>query len=164
MDDLLRLLDRARAADALAARARERLLRTVAEEGATLAGTLVDLAEAGAEVRVRTTFGRPASGPVRFVGSDFAVVGDVWVRLSAIVAVLGASSPAAGDRAPSDVLLSEALHRIATERPRVALATPGEVLAGELVAAGVDVVTVRLDGEAGLAYVPVASVLGLRSG
>jgi hypothetical protein len=165
MDELLRLLDDARADEGARARARERALRQAAEEGATLAGHLLDLAEQGRPVRVRTAALRIHVGPVRMVGRDFVAVADALVRFDAIASIrpdVGEDSPvAAGDRAASDLHLLEALARLSEGRPRIALVTAGGgVVAGELRAVGADVVTIRLDGaEAGLAYVPGSSVL-----
>ena len=163
MDELLRLLDDARADERSDSRERERRLRQAAEEGATLAGTLVDLAEHGTGVTVRTASGRSHHGPVRLVGSDFCVVGEVWVALRAITTVrpdpAQRSEPAAGDRPTTDLLLFEALSRIAPERPRVALVTRnGEVVAGELRSVGADVVTLRLDGDQGACYVSASAI------
>ena len=156
MDDLLRLLDEARADDRGAARERERWLRQAAEEGALLAGTLLDLAERGATVTVRTTAGGAHHGIVRLVAADFCVLasaaGDVWLRLDGVATVRPHAgerhAAATGDRPVLDLRLVEALARVAGDRPRVAIVTDGgERVAGELRAVGADVVTVRLDGE-----------------
>lgn len=170
MDELLRLLDDARADERGDARARERHLRHVAEEGAHLDGTLVDLAEHGTSVTVRTTSGRSHHGQVLLVGADFCVVGEAWIARRAITTVrldpAQRHEPAVGNRPTVDLLLVEALARIAFERPRVAVVTDGgELVAGELRSVGADVVTLRLDGDQGTCYVS-ASAIGevLRSG
>lgn len=174
MDELLRLLDETRADDRADGRGRERLLRQGAEEGATLVGTLLDLAEAGAAVTIRTTVGRVQHGVLRLVGLDFCVLGgDVWLALAAITSVRPDPArrhpPAAGDRGPAaDLRLVEALARVAPERPRVHVVTDGgDAEAGELRAVGADVLTLRLDGEprGATCYVPASAVrLVLRSG
>jgi hypothetical protein len=171
MDELGRWLDDVVADERSQARSRERVLRRAAAEGATFAGLLVDVAEQGNVVRVRTRHGRTHVGRVELVGNDFVVVGSTWVRLDAVAWVrpeLGsmAASPA-GNRGAVDVRLIEALARLAVDRVRVAVVTSGgEVVAGELRDVGADVLTIRLDGgEGGLVYVPGASVLEvLRSG
>lgn len=169
-DPLVDLLDEARAGDTGTARARERWLQRQAEEGATLAGTLLDLAERGSAVAVRTTAGRVTYGAVVAVGTDFVVVRgedrrDSCVRLAAVATVrpqVGERHVSAtGDRpAPLDLFLVEVLAGLAPGRPRVVLVTTGgELLAGELRAVGADLVTLRLDGDRRpLCYVPAGAV------
>jgi hypothetical protein len=175
VDELLRLLDDARADDRGASRGRERLLRQTAEEGARLAGTLVDLAERGSGVTIRTESGRAHHGVVRLVATDFCVVAaeaaDVWLALGAMTTIRPhpgeRHTPATGERAAIDLLLVEALARVMSERPRLALVTAGgETLAGELRAVGEDVLTLRLDGDPrSLCYVSASAVREvLRSG
>jgi hypothetical protein len=152
-DPLVELLDEGRASAGQAGRARERALRQAAEEEASLAGTLVDLAERRSRVVVRTETGRAHAGVVESVGGDYCVVRSdagaaAHLRLEAIATVRPAPGerhvPASGDRrAAADVLLLEALGRVAHQRPQVALVTRGgDVVVGTLRAAGADVVTV----------------------
>lgn len=169
-DPLVELLDEVRAGDASAARVRERWLRRQAEEGATLGGTLLDLAERRATVSLRTQRGRTTHGAVMAVGTDFAVLRgedrrDTCVRLQAIATVRPQGGErhvsASGDRAsPLDLLLIEVLAGLAPDLPRVALFTGGgELVAGELRAVGADVMTLRLDGDRPtLCYVAAAAV------
>ncbi|MCU1374579.1 MAG: hypothetical protein JWO68_1865 [Actinomycetia bacterium] len=175
VDELLRLLDDARADERGASRERERFLRQAAEEGARLAGTLVDLAERASTVTVRMESGRAHHGPVRLVGADFCVLateaGDVWLALRGVSTIRPHAgerhAPATGDRPAIDLLLVEALARAAPERPRLALVTAGgESLAGELRAVGEDVLTLRLDGDPrGVCYVSTSAIREvLRSG
>jgi hypothetical protein len=168
VDELLRLLDDARADERGASRGRERVLRQAAEEGARLAGTLVDLAERSSGVTVRTESSRAHHGVVRLVATDFCVVGteagDVWLALATVTTIRPhpgeRHAPATGDRTAIDLLLVEALARVTSERPRLALVTAGgETLAGELRAVGEDVLTLRLDGDpGGVCYVSVSAV------
>ena len=160
--DWLELLDDARTAEDRRARRSERLLRTAAEESATLAGSLLDLAERGAPVRIATASKRRHVGRIQLVGLDFLVVGDAWIALAAVatVGVVEGGATATGDRPGTDLLLIEALARVAPERPQLAVVTRGgEVAAGRLLAVGADVLTLRLDGDGGTAYVPAAAVL-----
>jgi hypothetical protein len=160
----------ARVTEAAATRARERWLRQQAGEGATVAGTLVDLAEREATVVVATRHGRRHRGRVTAVAADFVVLapdagGVVLVALDAVTS-FGEAGPAAsrppGDRpAAVDVTLAVALAGLAGERPAVAVVPSGaaEAVRGDLVGAGVDVVTVRPDGAPRtLVHVPVAAV------
>src|SRR5690606_37560812 len=132
---------------------------TAAEEG-TLAGVLVDLAERGDAVLVVGAGGRRHRGHLVAVGSDFAALRtgegrEVLVahRGMASVATADGAAPAAGDRPlVLRVGLLEALAVLAEDRPRV-LAVPVGAgdgadagVAGELVAVGRDVLTVRLEG------------------
>jgi len=160
--DWLRLLDDVRAAEHNRSRTTERRLRVVAEESATLHGSLVDLAERGTSVRVTTSSGRRHVGPLQLVGHDFLVVADVWVSLQAVASVGAApgAPAAAGDRPAVDLLLVEALARLVADRHDVAVVTVGgDVVAGQLRAVGADVLSIRLGGDGGMAYVPSASVL-----
>jgi hypothetical protein len=73
--------------------------------------------------------------------------------------------PASGDRpAALDLGFVELLGRIAGEEPEVAIAlVGGDVLAGTLLAAGADVITLRLaPGRDGIAYCSAASVASAR--
>jgi hypothetical protein len=169
--ELIELLEEERAADRSTARGRERHLRRVAEEGASLAGALLDLAERGSSVTIRTEGGRVHHGVVVGVGEDFCVVrgagsSDTYLRVGALATVRPQHgerhAPATGDRrAPRDIRLVELLATVAAERPRVAIVVRGgEAVAGELRAVGTDVVTLRLDGDGrGLCYVAAASIV-----
>lgn len=169
-DPLVRLLDEARASDAGATRGRERWLQRQAEEGATLAGSLLDLAERRSLLALRTSSGRVSRGAVVAVGSDFVALGTpgsptTCVRLAAITTVRpsGAERHAAatGKRPPPlDLLLVEVLAGLAPVRPRVALVAGGEMVAGELWSVGADVVTLRLDGEPDSVCYVAATAIG----
>ncbi len=143
-----------RAEQAAAARSRERWLRQQAEEAATWLGTLVDLAERGAPVRLELTSGTFASGTLVGIGRDMCLVAADNRRPATLVAlahVLAAkatpSAPpvAAGDRRPVLGLdLAGALGTLAAEREtvRLGLTNRGEVV-GQLLGAGSDVLTLR---------------------
>jgi hypothetical protein len=148
-----------RATESARARMRERWLLQQATEDARLSGVAVDLAERGAAVAVRTSGGRSVRGVIAAVARDFWVVdGDGIPTLVAAgditsVRVLpgGHVRPgvATGDRGGVlDMRLLDALAALVGQRPRVRLAVRGEseVVAGELVAVGADVLTVQLDG------------------
>jgi hypothetical protein len=72
-------------------RARERWLRHQAEEDATVAGVLADVAERGAPVTVHARGGRRHRGEVRALGRDFVAIrsatADVVVALAAVTSV-----------------------------------------------------------------------------
>lgn len=169
-DPWVELLDEGRADELVAARARERALARMVHEGAQLAGTLVDLAESGSTVVVRTESGRSHHGAIIEVGSDYCKLradsgAQPLVRLSAVVSVRPHAGerqpPATSDRAPArDHRLVEALGWVVEDRPRVMLVVRGgEVLAGQLRSVGSDVVTLRLDGEGGQGcYVAEAAI------
>jgi hypothetical protein len=90
-DDLERWASEARAREAAEARVRARWLRTQAEEGATLRGVLVDLAERAVEVSVRTSAGRVHAGPILAVGRDFVAVRTPAARLTLVALAAVAS-------------------------------------------------------------------------
>ena len=170
LDDLERWAAGARAQEAAEARVRERWLRQAAEEQASFAGLLVDLAEDGRPVAVTTTAGRRHHGPVLAVGIDFVAVGGPEGRLTLLATgAVAEVRPAAGSRRPRppgatgrqplEVLLAEVLAQAVANRPRVAVVLGSVTVVGELRAVGTDVVTVRTDGEpGGLSYVTLASV------
>lgn len=154
-DPFAELAARARAEAASRARRRERALVQQAAESATLAGTLLDLAEAAVSVAVRTVTGRTHRGTLVAVGRDYCSLavsaGTVYLALHAVAVVRPERVrplPASGDRpAPLELGLGEALARLVPERPRVMLvADGGDLLAGDLVAVGTDVVTLALEG------------------
>ena len=154
----------------------ERSLRTVAEAEATFVGIAIDLAERGVAVAVRTSAGRTHRGRLVGAGRDFLVLEDparppVVVATAAIgslrpqpAAGVGSVRDVAGARpAPLDVSLPGLLARWAAERPRVQVTPNGdEPITGELRAAGLDVVTLRLDGPArAVVHVPIAALTDL---
>jgi hypothetical protein len=181
LDDLERWAAGARAQEAAEARVRERWLRQAAEEDASFAGLLVDLAEDGRPVSLTTTSGQRHLGPVIAVGHDFVAVsvggGDgrlVLLRLAAVaevrpVAGRRRSAPSGrahpGDRGDGSggnglgVTLGEVLAQAVAGRPRVTVVLGAVTVVGELRAVGADVLTIRNDGEpGGLSYVTLASV------
>lgn len=177
-ENLEALLADAVAAEAAHQRSADRLLRQAAAEEATFAGVLVDLAERGDRVAVRTAAGRVHRGVLRAVGRDFAVVqpdgragssGDsrppVFVRLAAVTSVGTVDAPtgatgaigATGDRRPPlEASLAAVLGGLAPDRPQVQVGVAGDsaFVAGELVSAGFDVVVLRRPA----AVVPVAAI------
>lgn len=168
-DPLVDLLDDARADHAAAERARERSLREQAAEGATLAGTLLDLAEHGAPVTLQTAAGRTHRARVGAVGADFVLLrpetGDeVLVRLGAITTVRtqpGTSmGPASGDRDPDGARLLDVLAAVAPDRPRVTVVTMGSAdpVRGALRSVGLDVATLRLEGDGALCAIRASAI------
>lgn len=159
---------------AAAARARERWLRRAAEEDATFAGVLLDLAERSSPVVVAGRGGRRHRGVVQAVGADFCGLraadgSDVLLTFVGIASVRPEprAEPSSGDR-PVELAvgLAEALAAIAEDRPRVLVVTMADAdgVAGELRTVGRDVLGLRLDGPARpLAYVPLASVAEVRT-
>ncbi|MGQ0618167.1 MAG: hypothetical protein ACT4PW_14460 [Acidimicrobiia bacterium] len=173
--DFLARLDRwaaeARSDDAAAARSRRRWLDQAAQESATFAGVLLDLAESRVPVVVQGVGGRRHRGTIEVVGADFcglrpdtgpevllsfAATGAVWPET-------GTSGPV-GDRVVHlDANLADALAVLAADRPRVlVVTTTGDGLSGELRSMGRDVVSVRLDGAGRLAYLAVGAIAELK--
>ena len=156
-DSLEAMLADAVAAEAARERSADRLLRQAAAEEATFAGVLVDLAERGERVAVRTAGGRVHRGVVRAVGLDFVVVqpeagdGDgppVFVRLAAVTSVRTEDTPAdvtGNRRPPLAASLAAVLGGLAPDRPHVQVGIAGEgaYISGELVSAGFDVLVLR---------------------
>jgi hypothetical protein len=169
--ELTELVDETRLAQAGAERSRERWLRQQAAEEARLSGLLLDAAERGTVLTVRTRAGRVHRGRVLTVGRDFcgleATGGDeLLVRFEAIVVMRPDPSTRATvpqDRrvAPLDLSLAELLVQLAPDQPQVALVLDGdrEGISGRLLAVGVDVVTVATAPRTTLVYVTLSSVL-----
>jgi hypothetical protein len=167
--ELVRLGDEVRTTDAARSRSRAHWLRHQADEEATLAGVLVDLAERGDLVALTTASGRRHRGQLRSVAGDFCVLHaasghQVLVSFTALASVrCEPGRPAAGgDR---DIVsrrsLADHLAALADRRPRLTVTTraPDETVSGVLRSVGRDVLVVGLDGDArGVVYVPVASV------
>lgn len=144
-----------RTGEAAASRSRERWLRQQVAESATLAGTLVDLAEQGATATLALG-SHQITGRLAGVGEDGCVVADraggvIVVALVHLVAVQiagrrrGAGGEATGDRAPAGAwTVVDALGALAAERSPVRLGvTNGDTVRGDLVSIGEDVLTVR---------------------
>lgn len=175
-DDLLGRLTQwvaeARADEAAAARSRERWIRTAAAGDTTFAGLLVDLAERAASVVVHGIGARRHRGRVLGVGADFVAIESdaaelVLLALASVAAVRREASAdaLAGDRdVHLELTLADAAAALAGDRPRVLVVTmpSGEGFAGELRSAGRDVISLRLDGGASTAHVPVPSIAELR--
>jgi hypothetical protein len=174
MDELDRFLDEARLAEAARARQQERWLRQVDEEGASLVGALVDLAEGGGQVALETIAGLHR-GCIDLVARDFCILrserDEVWVTYSSLSVVrpdvASRQATASGNRVAADLHLVDGLAALVGDRPRLTLILQaGRRVTGTLVGVGFDVVSMRLEGEASpVAYVPVASLRAvLRSG
>jgi hypothetical protein len=157
----------ARVDEAALQRSRERWLREVAEQEATLSGVLADLAERRAGVSIAVA-GRRHHGVVAAIGVDFVALQvangpDVLLSLSAVGVVRTAPAVAAavGDRmVTTELRLADVLVELAADRDRARLVTgTGEAVAGVLRSAGHDVVVLRTDGDPpGTAYVPHATI------
>jgi hypothetical protein len=170
-DPFVDLLDEARHREDVRTRTRRRWLDQQRVDEGGFVGTLLDLADRAQPVVVRTATGRVHQAYVGEVGEDHCVLettagSTVIVALAALASVrprhLDQHEPAVGDRRPvTGRTLRDQLQRISWDRPRVVLVTLGvpEVLSGELVSIGRDVVTLALDGDVGgLCFVPVAAV------
>jgi hypothetical protein len=155
--------------EAARARVRRRWLRHAAEEDATLAGVLLDLAERQAPVSLVTSGGRRHHGPVVVVGEDFAglrtgIDRHVLVRLDHVVSVRPIDEDAApiGDRdVASSLRLLDVLIGLAGDRLDAwLLLSSGDQVAGSLRSVGRDVVVVRADGGSGTTtYVNLEAVV-----
>lgn len=164
-----RWVSEARVDQAALQRSRERWLREVAEQEATLSGVLADLAERRTLVVVRTRGGRRHSGVIRVIGADFVALalssgGDVLIALRAIgvVRTAPAVEAAVGDRLlGTDLRLADVLAELAADRERVLLVTAhgDDAVSGQLRSVGQDVAVVRTDAERpATAYVPIAAI------
>lgn len=137
-------------------RSRERWLQSAAAHDATFTGVLLDLAERHASVTIHTTAGRRHHGTIDAIGADFVALhkrsgADVLVAARAITTVrAGTTSVATGERVvTTELRLVEALAELASDRERVLLVTQtgDDGVHGELRSVGIDVATVRADGD-----------------
>ncbi len=170
VSELRRILADANAEDLVVDRNRQRWLRQIAEEEATIAGVLLDLAERQASVLLRTVVGRSHRGRLVAAGGDFVVVREgqappvlvTHAGLSSVRPIEVGGRDTAGSRAaPLKASLAATMMVLATERPRVQVITAGnEHLVGGLRSAGTDVVTIRLESPDRMdAHVPTAGVV-----
>ncbi|MHB8669362.1 MAG: hypothetical protein ACYDAD_02190 [Acidimicrobiales bacterium] len=153
----------ARARHAANARSRERWLRQEAEEEATFASALADLAERRESVTIVLVHGRSRTGRILGVGQDFLVlrVGETHGPARTVLCALGAVGllrrDASGEHHPSRWAPAPAGERARPPRPRLVSVLSeavaercdievgvigGEVVSGELRAVGTDVLTV----------------------
>lgn len=151
--------------EAAQSRRRQRSLQQQAEESSTLVGMLVDLAERGTTIAIRTMRDVVHTGIPAVVATDFVLVRnervDVLVRLADIATVRVdpsvAARPATGDR-PAALTLTffDALFGMVHARPRVVVGLLGAAqdLLGELQSVGTDLVSLRADGSAALVHIP----------
>lgn len=158
-----------RSSEAARSRSLERSMRDQAVASATWAGSLVDLAERRSQVAVCIGTAR-LSGALEAVGRDFCVLvrsgpRPVLVRLDRITSLR--LDPTAGHRLPGggrfpalELSLLAALSILAEERWPVNLAlAAGDQVAGDLVAVGEDVLTVReKDGPRRSVLVPLVAL------
>ena len=128
----------------------------VNEESATWEGTLLNLAEAHADVVLDTRHGTRIVGQLVAMGSDGVVVrrtdlSDLWVRRANIVMVggVGRILRARGSREPGSATFQQMLFDATATRPVVSLAVHGvaTVLSGVLASCGTDVCLIRTDDD-----------------
>ena len=164
-DELRRLTDDTRRADAIESRRRELWLRRQAEEEGTFHGILVDLAERQGTMAMQTRAGRVVRGRAVTLGADFVALagaqdGTVLVPLQMVTAVSPepGTLPSAGDRAETtSTSFANAVADLAADRPTVTVYTHGSGrVTGTLWSVGQDFGVVR--APAGDTYVPFAAV------
>jgi hypothetical protein len=166
--DLATLVAELAADEAALTRSRAHWLSRQAAAEGTFAGILRDLAERGRPVLLSLHNGRLHRGVTTVVGADFVVIRvgpgrDVAVALTALASVrtLPGEPSTTGDRfVPAATSLAEMLSALGEERTRVLIVgfDPRQAISGELRAVGRDVLTVRLGGDGGTAYVALGSV------
>ena len=141
---------------AAAGRTRERWLQLVAEADATFGGVLLDLAERQVSVTAGTAAGRRHHGMIEALGADFVALrkpsgASVLLALRAVTVLrAGAADAALGERVvTTELQLVEALAELASDRARVLVVAhaPDDTVSGELRSVGIDVATVRADGD-----------------
>jgi hypothetical protein len=173
-EEIERWAAEARARDAVDARVRERWLRRQAEEEATFAELLLDLAEREVPVLVTTTANRRYVGPVEAVGADFVALraagGRTAIVALASVAAVTTAGPAGGRAQPLGVRedrgrravtvgMGEVLAHAVADHPRVQVHAGDLGVVGELWSVGADVISVHTEGSPpATAYLRLPSV------
>jgi hypothetical protein len=157
--------------EAATSRSRTASLRRQAAEDGSFVGTLVELHEAARTIVVDTLAGNGHRGRLRLVGRDVCVMRTergphVVLTMTSIRSVRpsdAAPSSTGEIRPTSRVTLHQVLAALAEERPRVTVTAIGsaEALRGQLESVGRDVITLRLDGRGGIAYLPLTSLAEL---
>jgi hypothetical protein len=157
--ELSRWTSEARTDDAVLSRTRERAMRQLATDEARFTSLVLDMAERGEPVTVRTTTGRTHHGRLVAVATDLVALftvqeTTVLLTYDAIAGIRPApgfrAAEATADRVPAfHARMSDVLAGLAADRPRVQLGLTGggELIAGELRAVGTDVATVRIDAD-----------------
>jgi hypothetical protein len=147
----------ARADEAAASRSREGWLRQAAGDDATLAGTLVDLAERGTAVVLTMRSGRRLRAAIWRVGADCVAVRledrrVSWIALTAVAAIGaepgGRTLPTSTRSVESEVTLVEVLGDLVADQATVAvfLGDMTDPLRGRLVGGGRDIVRLASSG------------------
>lgn len=165
----------ARVDDAVAARERARWAARRAEEDATFAGALVDLAERRAVVRLQVRGGHELVGTPVALGPDCVAVstaqGRAFVRLRHLTAIrslpgqglVPSGTPAAAARAITRTLHDVVCDATAERADVHLLLDDGRIARGTLRAMGVDVLTLRENNEGNatvlVSFDAVASVM-----
>ena len=164
---LLAMMANDRADEAVSSRARQRWLRTQADEEARFSGVLLDLAERHGLVALRTSDGRQRRARIRGIGADFVALESSdgqrsLLRLDAVIAVTGTGDHdlPSGDRSiTSTIDLVTALAGLVMDRTDVVLRPgAGEPLSGELRSVGFDVARLRTESPAQTVAVNLASI------
>lgn len=176
-DPHLDLLDDARQAEAVADRARRRILAEADDQDAMFTTSLRAAAEAGGVVMAETTVGRTVRGRIDAVGDEHVVVEDPtatsYVRIDQLTAVRGVTgAPAVRATAASDAAvptrsLGEVLTELAHERTAVDVhLVGGGVVRGAVWRAGADVLTVRaaVTGDESLVQLRLAAIITVHRG
>jgi hypothetical protein len=151
---LVGLLDEARRAEAVAQRSRQRWLQEQAQESATFAGTLIDLAEARRSVVVETAVGSHHTGRIRDVGADVCLIETrsaqlVALRLSAVASVRTLDDHWPLPSSDRELRRARTFHAhmadLVAQRRWGCVVMSTVPVTGRLWALGADVVTVKLD-------------------
>ena len=138
--------------EAAAARARQRSLEQQAAQESSIAGVLLDLAERGRPVTIKTAGGQVCYGQIVAVGADFVFVrdeneGELLIPTTAIATIGTAATdrPVTGDRPLSSVVLADTLDELVADQAHVAVSVGDECVSGLLQTAGADVIAVAVD-------------------
>ena len=152
--------------DAATARARQRSLEQQAAQESTIAGVLLDLAERGRPVTLKTVGGQVCDGQIIAAGADFVFVLDensgeliIPTRAIATIRTSPTDRPVTGARQLSPVVLADTLDELAADHAHVLVAVGDENVSGLLQTAGTDVIAVAVKGaRRDLVYIATAAI------
>lgn len=169
VDSLTRWAAEAQVDEAARARSRERWLRHQAAEDTSLASVIADLSERERAVLIHTSAGRRHRGQVTALGTDFIAIqtdtgADILIARHGVTAIRTQpreQQAHSGRFVKLELRLVDAIAAMAEDRPRVTIATgPNDTFNGDLMSVGIDVLTVRIDGDTRAnVYIPTAAVV-----
>ena len=151
LDGLARWLADCLVDEAAAARSRQRSLEQQAAQEASIAGVLLNLAERGRLVNIKTLTGQTCEGHLTSVGADFVFMHAhenqellIPNRSIAVIKSSGTNCLSLGTRTPSTVCLADTLEWLAADKAHVEVVVADETVRGRLQTSGTDLIAISV--------------------